>query len=73
MCKIKLNTNIVFNGSVNTLKEDFDKIVKPKLEMTNFTNTESSLIKIIQESLDYFDSLDSNFLGKETTSCTPNM
>lgn len=73
MCKIKLNTNLVFNDSVNTLKEDFDKIVKPKLEMTNFTNTESSLIKIIQESLDYFDSLDSNFLGKESTSCTPNM
>ena len=45
MCKIKLNTNLVFNDSVNTLKEDFDKIVKPKLEMTNFTNTESSLIK----------------------------
>lgn len=69
----KLNTKLVFNSSVNKLKEDFDKIVKPKLEMTNFTNTASSIIKIIHESLDYFDSLDSNFLGKENISYVPNM
>ena len=36
MCKIKLNTNLVFNDSVNTLKEDFDKIVKPKLELYQY-------------------------------------
>ena len=41
--------------------------------MTNFTNTESSLIEIIQDSFDYFDSLDSNFLGNEINSRTPNM
>lgn len=73
MESIKLTTDYVFEGNVSDLIKDFDEIVQSHPGEFKFSNTEAALSWIVRGGLDYFDKLDSDFLGKGNASGIPSM
>ena len=70
---IKLTTDYVFEGNVSDLIKDFDEIVQSHPGEFKFSNTEAALSWIVRGGLDYFDKLDSDFLGEGNASGIPSM
>lgn len=70
---IKLASKFTFEGDINKLKGDFEKIIDSPPRKHEFYNTEASLFWITRGGIDYFDSLNSNFLGKGNESGIPSM
>ncbi|MDE8061308.1 hypothetical protein PT085_02945 [Erysipelothrix rhusiopathiae] len=73
MKEIYLISEFVFEGDLNKLKGDFEKIIDSHPRKHEFYNTEASLFWITRGGIDYFDSLNSNFLGKGNESGIPSM
>lgn len=73
MGSIKLTTDYVFKGNVSNLIKDFDEIVQSHPGEFKFSNTEAALSWIVRGGLDYFDELDSDFLGEGNSSGIPSM
>lgn len=73
MNSIELTAEYLFAGDVSELKNNFDEIIKSHPGKYKFVNTEAALLGIVRGGLDYFDKLDSSFLGKENDSSIPSM
>lgn len=73
MNEINLISEFDFEGDINKLKGDFEKIIDSHPRKHEFYNTEASLFWITRGGIDYFDSLNSIFLGKGNESGIPNM
>lgn len=70
---IKLASKFTFEGDINKLKDDFEKMIDSPPIKHEFYNTEASLFWICRAGIDYFDCLDSEFLGKGNESGIPSM
>lgn len=73
MESIELTTEFVFDGNITELRKDFNKIIESHPREHRFVNTEAALSWIVRGCLDYFDKLDSSFLGKGNFSGIPSM
>lgn len=73
MEKILLKASFNFGGNIDVLKEKLDKKIGESDGEVLFVNSEASALWIIRGCIDYFDKLDSNFLGKGNSSGIPSM
>lgn len=73
MESIELTTEFVFDDNVSDLVKDFDEIVQSHPGEFKFSNTEAALSWILRGGLNYFDKLDSDFLGEGNSSGIPSM
>lgn len=73
MENIKLDSSKKFSGTAKELKEKFEKKIEIYHTSTAYSNTEASLLWIIRGGIEYFDKLDTNFLGAGNESGIPNM
>ncbi|MGG1149696.1 hypothetical protein [Bacillus wiedmannii] len=62
-----------FNATVKDLKDRFNEYQEKHQTETTFHNSEASLAWIMKGYIDYFDQLDSGFLGTGNKSGIPDM
>lgn len=62
-----------FSGTAEELKSNLEETLQSNESSTAYANTIASLIWIIHGCIDYFDKLDSSFLGKGNASGVPDM
>lgn len=73
MENIKLNSSKKFSSTAKKLKETFEKNIDIYHNPTSYSNTEASLVWIISGEIEYFDKLDTEFLGVGNESGIPSM
>lgn len=73
MKEIELTSELAFEEDINKLKNDFEEIIDSHPRKYEFHNTEASLFWICRAGIDYFDGLDSKFLGKGNESGIPSI
>ncbi|WP_159633210.1 hypothetical protein [Erysipelothrix anatis] len=73
MMSIRLMSEYVFDGEIGELISDFDEIVQSHPREFEFQNTEAALTWVVRGALDYFDKLDSDFLGQGNDTGIPSM
>lgn len=73
MKSIELTSELIFDGDVSELKKEFNQTIESYPVECKFVNTEAALTWIVRGGIDYFDKLDSNFLGKGNASGIPSM
>lgn len=62
-----------FSSTAEELKNNLEEILQSNQSPKTYANTIASLIWIIRGCIDYFDKLDSSFLGKGNASGVPDM
>lgn len=71
--KITFKAQNKFTGTADDLKEQLEKKIEFHKNESTFSNSEASFLWIIRGCIDYFDKLDSSFLGSGNESGIPNM
>lgn len=70
---IYLTANQQFTSTVEQLKKELESLIQTRMKEVFFANTEAALTEIIRGSIDYFATLDPDFLGSGNASGIPDM
>lgn len=73
MNDLKIKAPRLFSSTAEMLKDKFEKRILEQQSPTTYSNTESSLCWIIRGCIDYFDKLNTKFLGKGNESGIPDI
>ncbi|MDO5294125.1 MAG: hypothetical protein Q4F05_15400 [bacterium] len=73
MNEIRFESTAKFSDTAETLKNKLNKSIEKYQDECTFDNSEASLVWIIRGGIEYFDCIDSDFLGDGNSSGIPSM